>query len=280
MRLADSHIHLFRNGHGVGPYGPAFVVADELAAYEALREKHQIDRALVVGYEGMSFFRGNNADLARLRRYHHWIAPLAFCNIHKPPMAEELRRFAEQRFVGISLYALTPEDADALCRWSTSLVEQLNALDFIVSINARPESIRRLFTFVDRLADCSVLFSHIGLPGAASGKVSRRTAMTRLSALLTLKSRKNVGVKISGMYAISSDRNYYRNADTYLKAVHETLGPRRLYWGSDFSPVLSFVSFSQAIDAVSGSGLPERDLRAIMHGNLMRLIAHAEGPSR
>jgi len=277
MRLADSHIHLFRNGYTIGPNGPGFVLANELIAYEGLRKRHQIDRALVVCYEGLPVFRGNNADVARLRRSHRWIAPVAFCHVTKPPAAALIRRYAQQHFVGISLYATSPAEADALCAWPTAVLEQMNELGLIVSINARPESISRLSPFVSRLNGCSILFSHFGLPGPRVGKLSQKTARKRLTPLFSLARQKNVGVKISGMYAISSDRNYYDSAQIYLRAVYAALGPRRLYWGSDFSPVLANISFPQTIDAISGSGLPESDLRAIMHGNLMRLIATVEG---
>ena len=67
MRLADAHLHLFRNGYA-GLTGPSGVHRDELGLYEALRKRHRIDAGLVVGYEGDPRYRGNNDDVARWAR--------------------------------------------------------------------------------------------------------------------------------------------------------------------------------------------------------------------
>src|SRR5205807_1734404 len=118
---------------------------------------------------------------------------------------------------------------------------------------------------------------HIGLPGATSINPSRKSARSRLAPLLKLNRLKNVGVKISGLYAVcSSGRGYFTAARPYIQEVYAAFGPRRLYWGSDFSPVLAFVSYSQSIDAVTDIGWPESDLSAIMHGNLTKLISTVE----
>jgi L-fuconolactonase len=276
MKLADSHIHLFRHGFPIGPNGRAFVLADELAAYEGLRETHQIERALVVGYEGMSEFRGNNADLARWR-HKRWIAPLAFCHIGRPPSPATIGRYADQGFVGISLYALTCDQANALADWPSSVVEQINARRWIISINARPASISRLLPFAKRASGCSILMSHLGLPGPLTGAGGARAARQRLKALMAITRLEHVGVKLSGFYAIDSGRSYYAQSQTYIRVLHEMVGSRRLFWGSDFSPALSHISFAQALDVVSGSGLAQSDLRAIMHDNLVHLITSVEG---
>jgi L-fuconolactonase len=280
MKLADSHIHLFRNGFPIGPNGPAFVLADEVAAYEGLRARHKIDRALIVGYEGMPVFHGNNAHLARLRRTCRWMAPVAYHDVDRPPSVAQMRRYIQDHFVGISLYVLKPAEADALRSWPASVVNELNRRRAIVSINARPESIRRLSAFVERLEGCSILISHLGLPGALTGRSLRTNAHRRLEALRTLTRFTNVGVKLSGFYAIDSGENYFDWARIYLKELAASLDSRRMYWGSDFSPVLSHVSFSKSVEVVSGSGLPQSALRAIMHDNLIRLITTVEGQKR
>jgi hypothetical protein len=61
-------------------------------------------------------------------------------------------------------------------------------------------------------------------------------------------------------------------AHPFLLQLYDDFGPKRLYWGSDFSPALEHVSFPQTIDALFQLGWPAADLQRIMHGNLTKLI--------
>jgi hypothetical protein len=83
-----------------------------------------------------------------------------------------------------------------------------------------------------------------------------------------------VGVKLSGLYAISQPSHAYphHSAHPFIRQLYDDFGPKRLYWGSDFSPALEHVSFSQTIDAIFQLGWPANDLQGITHDNLARAI--------
>src|SRR5690606_41567335 len=72
--------------------------------YTTLFRSHwDIDKALVVGFEGLPIYQGNNDYLASIVRDHEWLRPVAFVT----PAAltrDHLQKLDQQGFVGISMY--------------------------------------------------------------------------------------------------------------------------------------------------------------------------------
>ena len=273
MKLADAHLHLFRQGYAER-YGAAWANRRELEIYETFRRLHSIERGLVIGYEGLPKFRGNNRDLAAWAKKHSWITPLAYSGVATPPSLKLLEARLRQGFAGLALYVMTAREAENLNRWPISAFQWLNKHRQIISLNARPEALARLAPFLAKLDQCAILISHLGLPGRYAAPPSMREARKILQPLRSLAKLPHVGVKLSGLYAISQPSHAYphRSAHPFLLQLHDDFGPKRLYWGSDFSPALEHVSFPQTIDALFQLGWPTGDLRNIMHDNLTRLI--------
>jgi L-fuconolactonase len=273
MKLADAHLHLFRHGYAER-YGRGWAGRSEVALYEALRRAHEIECGLVIGYEGQPKFHGNNRDLARWAKAYSWITPLSFVASTQSltPRTFESRR--RQGFAGIALYLETPQDVEALNRTSAAVRDWLNERRQIVSLNARPEALAALRPFLAELPGCSVLVSHLGLPGRYATPPSRSVARRILQPIRALAKLPNVGVKLSGLYAISDPSHAYphRSARPLLRQLYDDFSAARLYWGSDFSPALEHVSFPQTIDALLELGWPANDLRRVLHDNLMRVI--------
>ncbi len=273
MKLADAHLHLFRRGYA-DRYGPAWAHRSEVELYESFRREHEIERGLVIGYEGQPKFRCNNRDVAAWARKHSWITPLAFLPVTTPPSLKLLEARFRQSFAGMALYVLTARDAERLNHWPSSAFQWLNQHRQIFSLNARPEALAHFQPFLAKLDQCPTLISHLGLPGRYATPPSRREARKILQPLRSLAKLPHVGVKLSALYAISQPSHAYphRSAHPFIRQLYDDFGPKRLYWGSDFSPALEHVSFSQTIDALFQFGWPAADLQRIMHDNLTRVI--------
>jgi len=273
MKLADAHLHLFRRGYAAR-YGAVFANPREVELYESFRRVHGIERGLAIGYEGRPEFHGNNRDLAAWARKLSWITPLAFLPATTPPTRKLLAARLRQGFAGLALHVLNARDAERLSRWPISAFQWLNEHRQILSLNARPEALAHLNPFLAELNHCSALISHLGLPGRHAAPPSRREARHILQPLRSLAKLPHVGVKLSGLYAISQPPHAYphRSAHPLIGQLYDDFGPKRLYWGSDFSPALEHVSFPQTIDALLQFGWPPGDLRNIMHVNLTRVI--------
>lgn len=273
MKLADAHLHLFRQGYAERN-GPAWANRRELEIYETFRRLHHIECGLVIGYEGLPKFRGNNRDLAAWAKKHSWITPLAYLPITTRPSLKHLEARFRQGFAGVALYVTTVREAEHLNHWPMPAFQWLNQHRQILSLNAQPEALAQLAPFLAKLDQCAILISHLGSPGRYATPPSRREARKILQPLRSLAKLPLVGVKLSGLYAISQPSHAYphRSAHPFLLQLYDDFGAKRLYWGSDFSPALEHVSFPQTIDALFEFGWSGSELRNIMHDNLTRVI--------
>jgi L-fuconolactonase len=181
-------------------------------------------------------------------------------------------------FAGVSLYLLDGSDANELASWPQSIVHALNEREAIVSINASPSALVPLKDALARFERCRVLISHLGDPGPYTGSRSQADARDVLQPLLALAELPELGIKLSAFYGISSPPHDYPHpsARPFVELLVETFGPQRLFWGSDFSPALDFVSFAQTIDAVARLPWTDAEREAVMGGNLRRVLGRAD----
>jgi len=270
MRLADAHMHLFSTGYP-GRYGALFPRGRELEIYQAIRSVHDIGQALVVGYEAEAWARGNNRYIAGLARENPWMVPLAFSPAATSPSERQIAQWWQEGFCGVSLYLSERVDLEGVLSWSDEAFAALNERRAILSINVPLKHLKRLLPFASRFSEARILLSHLGLPGPVRKKVSAVSACKRLSPLLALAELPQVGVKVSAFYACN---DYPHHAlRPILAAVEQRFGPNRLYWGSDFSPALDFVSFAQSLDAARFLLPPTGPLSRILGDNLAAVLA-------
>ena len=202
------------------------------------------------------------------------MTPVAFLANQKNPNQKLFESWHRQGFAGIALYVMSPQEVEQLNSWPNSAFQYINQHSQIVSINAVPSALTKLGPFLSRLDQCAVLISHLGLPGRFTKALSRLETRKVLQPLRSLAKLPQVGVKLSGLYAISEPSHAYphESSHPFVSELFDTFGPQRLYWGSDFSPALEHVSFAQTIDVLFQFRWSESDLQNIMHDNLMRVI--------
>ncbi|MFC7622228.1 amidohydrolase family protein [Microlunatus sp. GCM10028923] len=262
--INDAHIHLFRTGYGLDT-----APDDELRHYLAIREAAGIDRAVVVGYEGLPQFRGNNDYVIAVARKHPWIVPLAYLDVTEAPAPATLDRLCEQGFAGFSLYLAGAEPG--LDAWPANSLAALSGA--LLSVNADPPSLVRSEPVLAGLTRSTIMISHLGGPGTAIAGVGAAEAAGRLAPVLRLARHDQVRVKLSGLYAI--DPQYpHRAAEGAVEALLAGTETGKLLWGSDFTPAL------QAVDPDQLTRLPDwlgRRLGAarpdVLGGNLAALLA-------
>lgn len=238
MTLADAHIHLFAGGYP-GRFGALFPRGGELRVYEAFRRAYQVRRALVVGYEGQPWSRGNNQYLARLAARHAWIAPLAYCTLSRFPRARQIGTWRQKGFAGLSWYITSQNEEDTLRNSPQEVWKMLNAWRAVISVNTTAETAGRLHEIFSRLPETRILVSHLGLPGQLPG------ARKHLPPVLKLASLPHVGIKLSGAYACGAFP--HPGLKGLLSDLRNAFGEQRLFWGSDFSPALDQVTFEQTV---------------------------------
>jgi L-fuconolactonase len=274
MPLADAHIHLFSGGYA-GRLGASPAGGDELEAYERLRANYQIKCALVVGYEGEARYAGNSREIFSLALERPWIFPLPFLAVAAPPPAvAELRSWREQGAVGYSIYLKTESDGIAFGNWPGNTLAELSAQSAILSFNATPGALARAKEAIVAIDGARVIFSHLGLPGRSGVAPTTTQARERLQPLLELAPHPNVAVKLSGLYAVSDPPYEFPNdaAQPFVDVLLDTFGPLRMMWGSDFSPVLDYLSFAQVADPQPLYACTPAEVQNVMGLNLLRML--------
>jgi len=260
--IVDSHLHLFRDGYGHFAAQPSPLGdQSDIGAYERLREQHGIGAGLVVCYEAEGIDPSNNAYVRVLAASRPWIHSVAYLSPSSAPDAEGLANLIAAGHSGIALYLPDEASAQALYGWPSESWRVLSDANAIVSLNARPEATRYLGQLVRQADNCQFLFSHLGLPGRHETLPSSKQAAERLSPLLNLATSTNVAVKISGLYAVDPVVPHV-TAQPFIELLLEHFEVSNLHWGSDFSPALDYVSFTETIDLEFLSALPApaRDL--------------------
>lgn len=276
MKLADAHVHFFRGGYR-RPGLPSLFGDGELRAYEALREAHDIELALAIGYEGEGIDPDNNAYLRQLSQSRSWLRTLAFVETNAPPDPTAIAALIDGGHAGLAIYALDKEHAECVRRWPSQCWRLLQSRGAIVSFNSRPEAIGVLAPLTAELADIRFLFSHLGLPGVIAADTSSQAIGDRLKPLLRLALQPNVHVKISGAYATSQPPYAYPHGTAHnaIRMILDAFGPARCLWASDFAPALEFVSFCQTLDWPGSKDITEAERRMIFRDNLIRLLSGA-----
>jgi len=274
IALADSHIHLFRDGFA-GRYGRSPVgFGPEVDVYETLRHVHDITAALVVGYEDDRINPSNNEYLRELAESRPWMSTLAYVRAAEPQRASRIEQLLAAGHHGVALYLTDPAATDAVGSWAPSAWHVLAGSGAMLSVNVVAGCLPALEPIARRHEGCTFLISHLGDPGSHADVPSRAEAAARLAPLLGLADLANVHVKVSGLYAICDPPHQYPHpqATPFVDLVLETFGPGRCLWGSDFSPSLDFISFEQALEPVQLAGLSDADRNLVMGGNLLELL--------
>jgi L-fuconolactonase len=266
--LADAHVHFFAAGFR-GRYGRASSGGDDLAAYQSLRDEHRIDTVLALAWEGAGerHYKANNEYVARIGEEQDWVAPLMDADLEAP-------RIPPAPFLGMALYLMTHDDVRSFALWPQDVIDEMARRNMLVSVNAVPATLNAASDSLHRLAGCRILVSHLGQPGRYNGPPSDNEIASDLGPLLSLARLAHVGVKLSGLYDLTEPTHAYPHHALrgIIDRIASAYGTERLYWGSDFSPVLDHVSFVQAIDAVSDLPWSPDERTAIMGGNLRGLI--------
>lgn len=279
--IVDAHLHLFR--HGYGQFGSGKSPLGELSdleAYERLRERHGIAAGLVVCYEDHGIDPANNAYVRDLAVERPWIHSVAYLRPSPAPARRHLESLIAAGHCGIALYLPDEAAAAAVLEWPAELWQALSDVDAIVSLNARPEATKCLRPLIERSGNCAFLFSHLGLPGRCQTAPDRAAAGECLGPLVDLATLANVGVKLSGLYAIDPHPPHPA-ALPFIDLLLERFDASNLHWGSDFSPALEFVSFEETIEVPRLASLPERDRALILGDGLaIKLQRAGSGKSR
>ena len=279
---ADAHIHLFEGGFRGSFTARPGVTIDERALYASLAKDHGVKAALVVGYEGHDWAKGNNAYIGKLAAEHEWVRPVAFFDPAKPPTLDALEELRRDRFVGLSFYVFEDAGVKAVQAVDDHVWAWLDARRWTVSLNSKGPAIRGWEPVLERHKNLRLTLSHLGLPEAVKSGAAPPGADESRKALenvLALARFPGVAVKLSGFYAATDPGHDYphRAAWPYVQTLVESFGVDRLLWGSDFTPAIDQLTFPQTLGLFGHMPfLDDADRAKIEGGNLLSRLGGIE----
>jgi predicted TIM-barrel fold metal-dependent hydrolase len=96
-------------------------------------------------------------------------------------------------------------------------------------------SVSGLLPAVDRIAErhpgLKLVIDHLGLRSGTRGDA----AFAGLPDLCALARRENVAVKASSLPSYSTEAYPFRDVHRHIRRVYEAFGPRRMFWGTDWT---------------------------------------------
>jgi len=275
MKTIDAHIHIFER-----PYSDLLDnshvkegEAGELHLFEEYRRRHDIEAAFVICHEDGPCPR-NSGFVASLGESRRWIHSFGHARPGLPAFAADVRRVLGEGHFGVSCYLREDDPAAWLADDALAPVwEELAGRGVPLSLTIWPRQCGSLRRVARRFGELSVLVNHMGRPPLVDGKLD----VELYQEVLALAEFGNVGVKLSGAYAFSAAGWLWPQSDLFpaLDLLRRDFGAGRLLFASDFSPVLEYNTYQQALEflRVGYGGFPEAELELVHHANARRIIA-------
>ena len=236
MLIVDSQVHIWAASTPERPWPKRPAVPHRPVPYSAddlLKDMDDagVDRVVIVppSWEGDY----NDLALAAAKRYPTRFAVMGRLDPEQPNARALLPTWRDQPgMLGLRFHFARPEYEAPLTQerldWFWTEVEELG-LPLMVIVNPR-----RLH-LIDRIAErhprLKLIMDHLA---AHLGKKDDE-AFCDLDNLLALARRPNVAVKASSLPACTNDSYPYRALHPILRRVYDAFGPRRIFWGTDFS---------------------------------------------
>ena len=158
-----------------------------------------------------------------------------------PERLEEMKR--QPHMLGVRLTFHRDNDrpflTNGVADWFWPVAERLG---MPVMVHA-PERLPQIADIAQRHPRLTLIVDHMGFSRETMDAEAKAGAV-RMAALAKYP---NLYVKVSAAPCYSSDRYPFRNLHDPLKRIIEGFGPKRSFWGSDFSRLPKTCSYRQAV---------------------------------
>jgi predicted TIM-barrel fold metal-dependent hydrolase len=235
MRIVDAQVHIWGANTPERPW-PARLEAHRdvpIGEDELLREMNAagVDRVIIVPPS----WEGDRNDLALQAAQSHpdRFAVMGRLDPEAADARERVRTWRRQPgMLGLrfTFHApmLLPPLTEGRMDWLWDEAER-HGIPIMVLV---PHSLTHLIDRVaERHPDLKLVMDHLAL----TRNTKDEEAFRALDNLLALAKRANVAVKASALPCFTNDVYPYRRLHPHIRRVYDAFGPRRMFWGTDFS---------------------------------------------
>ncbi|MCL2163044.1 MAG: amidohydrolase [Oscillospiraceae bacterium] len=297
--IIDAHAHIFQHVSGIYKGLPlhgaglgAAVAGDERiqllppshersdSAYEVLlryMDWQGVDKAILLPNALYGYH--NDYVIEAVRMHPERFRGVALVDIFKGSQAvSELATLHAKGLFGLKIEVCsafsgnetTPLDGDPLIPvWEYCD----NTRQFVFLHIYRKNDFSALVRLCKRYRGISFIVCHLGAE-AILGDVKQRDDIFN-SFLDFLLDHSSVTVDISAVCCQFPQEEYpFATANTYIRRAYETIGSKRILWGSDYPGILTKKTYLQSIDQFRKhfTDLPLSDMASILGGNAQRMF--------
>ena len=235
MHIVDAQVHIWGANTPERPW-PARLEAHRdvpIGKDELLREMDAagVDRVVIVPPS----WEGDRNDLALAAAVAHpdRFGVMGRLHTEAPDARERVRNWLRQPgMLGLrfTFHApmLLPPLTDGRMDWVWAEAERLE-IPIMVLVN------HALAPLIDRVAErhpgLKLVMDHLAL----TRNTCDEAAFRGLDNLLALAKRTNIAVKATALPCYTKDTYPYRRLHPYVRRVYDAFGPKRMFWGTDFS---------------------------------------------
>jgi predicted TIM-barrel fold metal-dependent hydrolase len=281
MIITDSGLHVWQAPTPEKPWNVAKAHLKEPMSYEDLRVRMKeagVDRAILVPPSFAGAYPEYSLEAAA--KYPEQFAVMSPIPLNKPEGRKVLENLVGQPGVlGVRLTFHHEYDEswirDGTADWFWPVAEKMN---IPVMMNA-PSIHKDVGEVAERHPNLRLILDHMGRQkGMKDEKLGAGLAPT-----IELAKYPNVFVKLTSTPSCSSEGYPYRNIHPHLKHLIEVFGPRRCFWGTDLSAMLSRTkcSYRQAVTMFTEEMdfLSKEDLEYVMGRGLAECLPWPLAPN-
>jgi len=288
MIITDSGLHVWQAPTPDNPWKIEKAHLPVPMSYEDLRVRMKeagVDRAILVP---PSFAGGRNAySLEAAAKYPEQFAVMGALKLNKPDARQILENFVQQPgALGVRLTFHHEHDEsfirDGTADWFWPVAEKMNIPVMMnapsVSKRTGPSVLEDVGGVAKRHPGLRLIIDHMGREkGMKDDKLGQGISQT-----FELAKYPNVFVKLTSSPSCSTQGYPYRNIHPHLKRLIEAFGPRRCFWGTDLSSMLSrsTCTYRQAVTMFTEEMdfLSQEDLEYIMGRGLAECLPWPVAP--
>ena len=242
-RIIDPHVHVWKHDPQF-PFAEGARVPDRDATPETLLGLMKANGVAKTVIIQVIHYRYDNSYLASvLKRYPGTFLGVCRVDPLNPDAGDHLSALAAQRFRGVRL---SPA-GDASGDWFRGplmppLWKRCDDLRIPMTVLAPVTRMPDVALLLERTPELTVVIDHM-----ADCPIDRPA---ELEKLIALKRYPNVFVKISHTWSISRQPYPWTDAQEYVKRLHQTFGPQRLMWATDWPIVEDRSTYARALSVV------------------------------
>lgn len=244
-RIIDPHVHVWKRDPKY-PFAketthpPEFDATPEMLL--DLMKANGVERTVIIQ---VIHYRWDNSYLHDvLKQYPQYFQGVARVNPQDPAAPDHLSKLTEQGFRGVRI----SPGADASSDWIKGplmppLWKRCEELKVPMTVLAPITRMPDIGALIDRYPDLTIVIDHM-----ADCPVDKPQ---ELDKLIALQRHPKLFVKVSHTWQLSKQEFPYRDAQEHVKRLHQSFGPERLMWATDWPIVLnSHCTYEKALRMV------------------------------